>query len=39
LVDKTDPNLRKQLTSYLEKEGFCGGMFLIEEDMVIVYEK
>lgn len=39
LVGKTDPNLRKQLTSYLEKEGLCGSMFLHEEDKVIIYEK
>jgi hypothetical protein len=38
LVGKTDPNLRKQLASYLEKEGFCG-MFPVEEDKVTVYEK
>jgi hypothetical protein len=39
LVGKTDPNLRKQLTAYLKKEGFCGGMFPVEEDKVTVYEK
>jgi len=39
LVGKTDPNLRKQLTSYLEKEGLCSSMFLHEEDKVIIYEK
>lgn len=38
LIGKTDPNLRKELTSHLEKEGFCG-TFPFEEDKVIVYEK
>lgn len=38
LIGKTDPNLRKELTSHLEKEGFCG-TFPFEEDKVIVYDK
>lgn len=39
LVGRTDPNLKKQLTSYLKKEGFCDSIFLHEEDKVIIYEK
>lgn len=39
LVGKTDPDLKKRLTSYLEKEGLCGSMFLFKEDKVIIYEK
>lgn len=39
LIGKTDPNLRKQLTSYLKKEGFCDSIWLHEEDKVIIYEK
>ncbi len=38
LVGKTDPDLKKRLTSYLEKEGLCG-TYSFEGDKITVYEK
>ena len=37
LVGKTDSDLKKRLTSYLEKEGLCGTYYF--KDKVTVYEK
>ena len=39
LTGKTDPDLKKELNSYLKKEGLRDSVFIMQEDKVIVIEK
>lgn len=39
LAGKTDPDLKKELTPYLKKEGLRDSLILMQEDKVFVFEK